>query len=222
MKTPSLLLTVAGVLAFSSVVCADYEIKISSRAAVTNEPKELTMKVKGSKVRTDLPSGKHLISDTQANTRFVVDDQKKQVTDMSGMLGAVHGKNDQPPTKALATGRKEKFNGYEVEEYTYSVASGLKIAVWVAPEYPKDKGEALRALSKGNPANAMGGTPDLSTLPGPVIRTVVTDGAGMSSQTEVKSVTEVTLEDKEFEIPTDYKARKFNVPAGLQEPGKGK
>jgi hypothetical protein len=204
MKTIPIILALAGLFSFVTTVRADYEIKISSSSNVAKLGRELVMKVKGSKVRMEMAEGKHTITDADAGTRFLVDDQRKQATDMSRTLKA------STPIKPTATGNKEKIGDYSAEEYSYTVLNGLKISVWVALDYPKDKAEALRALTKVR-------TPDLNALPGPVIRTVVSDSTGSAkSQTDVKSVTEVTLDEKEFEVPKDYQIKKAALPPGLQ------
>jgi hypothetical protein len=106
--------------------------------------------------------------------------------------------------KPTATGQKEKVGDYECEIYEWS-NGGMTSRYWIALKHPQ--AAALKSVEKTMMGSLLASlnsqAPDLSTLPGPQIKSE-TNIAGMKITATILSIKEAPVEAKEFEVPTDY------------------
>lgn len=223
MKISPFTLTLAALFAIASTARADYEIRMTITSPNKPEPKEYVVKMQGTRSRTELDNGDAMIADQKAGTRVMLKAKTKQATDMSAFIKSVQeaADKDKPKPKLTATGKKEKVAGYEAEEFIYDMGEDTKISIWAAKDYPKDKAEALMSLYLASSSRALAEIPDLTALPGPIIRSVVKDKSGaMEIDSVIKSVTETKVDDKEFEIPADYTVKKLPARPGARKEAK--
>jgi hypothetical protein len=108
-------------------------------------------------------------------------------------------------TAPKATGKKEKVGDFNTEVYTCSFGGGTQ-TLWVTkdiPNYDKVKVQ-LDKLNKSPIAGLAGGmTPDMSALPGVVVKSEG-EFAGQKFVTTLTSVKEEPVDAALFEVPKDY------------------
>jgi len=180
---------------------------------------EMTIKIKGEKVRIDPSPKVTTIFDGGTGELTTLMRDEKSVIRMSAdklkaaaaMLKQFNSENQAKP-KLVATGQKETINGMETEQYIYD-GPDFKATYWIALNYPNGT-EILRQLQAvkseaWNTANAR--LPDYHDFPGLPIRTrVTTKHAGAREFTS--TITAVKLDpisDSEFAVPPDFKEIKM-------------
>ncbi|MGH8100217.1 MAG: DUF4412 domain-containing protein [Chthoniobacterales bacterium] len=180
---------------------------------------EMTIKIKGEKVRIDPSPKVTTIFDGGTGELTTLMRDEKSVIRMSAdklkaaaaMLKQFNSENEAKP-KLVATGQKETINGMETEQYSYD-GPDFKATYWIAPNYPNGT-EILRQLQAvkseaWNAANVR--LPDYHDFPGLPIRTRVTtkhEGA----HEFISTITTVKLDpisDSEFAVPLDFKEIKM-------------
>jgi hypothetical protein len=136
------------------------------------------------------------------------------------MLGQ---KLDDPVDVQLkSTGKQEKINGFDTEEYT-TTFNGIQMSIFVAKQYPNYQKivEALYRVQNGPAMDAfrnMSIPPD--KYPGLPVRTTQTL-MGQKIVMTIDSAQEMDLPDTEFAVPGDYK--ELNPPsAGKADSSKEK
>jgi hypothetical protein len=183
-------------------------------------PADMTIKIKADKVRIDaspqlttIVDGKtgemvNLMKDEKKIVRISADKMKAAV----GMMKKYNGgdkQNAEPKPKLTATGRKEKTNGFDTEEYVYETST-YKATYWVAPNYP-NAAVILKQLQTLNPdlwaANGPN-MPDYRQFPGVPIKTVVSM-AGNQITTTLTSINQDPISDSEFLPPPDFQEMKL-------------
>jgi hypothetical protein len=180
---------------------------------------EMTIKIKGEKVRIDPSPKVTTIFDGGTGELTTLMRDEKSVIRMSAdklkaaaaMLKQFNSESEAKP-KLVATGQKETINGMETEQYTYE-GHDFKATYWIAPKYPNGT-EILRQLQAvkseaWNAANAR--LPDYHDFPGLPIRTRVTtkhEGAHEFTST-ITAVKLDPISDSEFVVPPDFKEIKM-------------
>ena len=172
-----------------------------------------TMKVKGTKVRLDLYAGQPqaLSTITDLNTGEIITlmhNQKmfvktRRAADEASPAGR-HGAASKVPVPH-ATGKTQKVGEYDTELYTWSNARGIAGTAWVAknfPDYARVRAD-LAVLDK-TPDADNDTSPELSMLPGMVVRSQVT-GGGQTITMALISAKEAPLDASLFGVPRDYK-----------------
>jgi hypothetical protein len=224
MKT--LPLCIALVCAAIELACADItivqQVEQSGPAAMNSE---MTLKLKGDKVRIDVNPQLSTIYDVKSgDISTLVHPQKTVVTlpgeqvkrIREGALAAVAGK----PTdfELKPTGKKETINGFACEEYTTSF-QGMDSTFWLTKDVP-NKDRVLEQLSglSGELDPLQGALKNTRKFPGFPVRTVLNDGRGGRTSVTLVSLKEAPIAASEFEVPSDYKA--FAMPR-MQLPGAG-
>jgi uncharacterized protein DUF4412 len=219
MRPSSFILACTVVFAMAAVAYADYEVRINVTSGADQKIREQTVWIKGTRVRTDLGDGASLITDQKNGSRIRLNEKTKTATDFSDLDKALAARKEAATLrpKPMPSGKKAMVNGYEAQEYTYTPDANTKISLWAASGYPKEKASALKEMYGVSSTQASLGAPDLGGLPGPVIRYVMSGKNGaLSVASEVKSIVATTLDEKEFEIPADYKVKKFSgLPAAV-------
>ena len=216
MKCALLLLALLFPLA---VTRADLVIEIKIESAAQNG--NMTMKVKGDKVRTDMPTGpagamsaitdlttgdsvtllhgqKMTMKVSGAQAKQMAELMKKQVTAPGGAAAA-------QSSKPQATGKTEKVGDFNTEIYTLAHPSGT-YTFWVAKDFA-DYFKIKSELDKLNKASAtgfgQGMGPDYGALPGMAVKTVA-EMAGQKVTSTVLSVKQQLVDAGLFEAPADY------------------
>jgi len=197
---------------------------------------EMTVKVSGGKVRTDImPKSRDLNAAPAAEVSTITDtatgetttimhaqkaylvipaaaskamaEQMARVMQQNG--GGVAAANALAPK---ATGKTDKINGYTAAEYTFS-SGNLKATYWMSTDFPNGKAvnDALAMFRKGSLAEMTKAfAPDTSALPGVPVKTE-TEFNGQKVVTELVSATEATVDPAEYRAPAGYTEMKMPV-----------
>ena len=182
---------------------------------------EMTMKLKGDKMRIDVSPQVTTIIDAKTGEMINLMNDQKKVMRISGekvratmelaqQFKTKSGKKEtKEKSKFVATGKKETINGYETEQYTWETPE-FKATYWIALNYP-DGGVILKQLQAINPdiwktSNTQ--MPDYRDFPGLPIKTLLLIG-GSQITTTLTAVKQDPLSDADFTIPKDYQEMKF-------------
>ena len=115
-----------------------------------------------------------------------------------------------PAAPAVSTGKTEKIDGLDTEIYTWSGGHHLNETLWVAKDFPNYQ-QIQAELAKMDRYNREGAhrsaQPELSRLPGMVMRTEISADGERGTNTLV-SVKVEALDASRFELPPDYTAYK--------------
>lgn len=205
MKTPFLFTLSA--LALTAIAQAD--LVMIQETTVGEVKSRSTMRVSGDKVRSDNGTENSSIIDTKTGSMTTLMHEAKMVikVDMEQLKAASAGAPTAtedvkiPVSTITPTGKKEKIDGYDCEEYIME-NSGTKVGMWITKDYPgyeKLKKELL-ALTKMNPSSVK--QPE---LPGMAIQTEYTTN-GLKFVTKIVSLKEEKVDPSVFEVPAGYKA----------------
>ncbi len=171
----------------------------------------ITMKVKGDKVRLDVNAGQpealSTIMHLKTGETFTLLHGQKVFVKTQG-APAKPAKPAGTPSGAPVprpTGQTQKVGEYDTELYTWSKANGITGTAWVAknfPDYARIRAD-LAALDQTTGAGN-GGSPELSKLPGMMVRSQVA-GGGETLTMALISAKEGPLDDALFGVPHGYK-----------------
>lgn len=212
----------------AAIIAVFFGVTISARGDLTIVQKiegagpssDLVIKVKGQKARIDAAPQLTTIVDGKTGEMInLMKDQKKivrisaeKMKAAAQMINKYDGNAKDaaaPKPKLVATGKKEKINGYDTEEYIYETPA-YKATYWIAANYP-DGPNILKQLQSldpklwaGNNMNA----PDYHDFPGVPIKTVVSIESNQITTTLV-SITQDTIDPSEFEPPKDFEEMKM-------------
>ncbi len=212
---------------FAAAAQADLVIEVKVESPQVNSM--MTAKIKGEKTRTDIAAGPmgamSVIMDSKTGdtvnlmhpAKVAMKANAAQMKDLLAMSQRLTGATGQP-AQAEKTGKSEKIGEYDCEIYGWSSgqASGR---CWVAKSHPQAAilKDAEKRMKSGMLSGAAQMGPDTDALPGPVLKSE-TIAAGATTTATIISVKEQKLDDKDFEVPADYKA--MAMP-GLGAPGAG-
>ena len=226
MKSPALVL-----LFVVAIVCpASADLTIVQKVEGGGSNKEMTMKLKGDKMRVDISPQLTTIIDAKTGEMInLINDQKKimrmsgdkvrAAMEMAQQFNLKNGKKDaKEKPKLTATGKKEVVNGYETEQYSWD-APDFKATYWIAPKYP-DGAAILKQLQTINPdiwKTSDAQMPDYRDFPGLPIKTVIS-ARGNEITTTLAVVKQDPLNDADFAVPKDYQEMKLpDMGALLQQ-----
>jgi hypothetical protein len=224
MNSPRLILLAA--LAFATVARAD--LTIVQKVQGDRDTNNVTLQVKGDKARVEVnPAITTIIDGKTGDIVTLMNDQKKVIR-ISGeraqamaQMAGVASKQDAADLTPKATGKKEKINGYETEEYV-SDSPHLHTSYWVAKNYPNYQSiiQQMMVLQKGAFAAMKRGLPDYSKLPGLPIRTEIKSGDKTAVTSTLVSVNFDPIPASTFDIPADYTEMKMpDFLSGKGRPG---
>ena len=209
-----------------SLVClalsARGDFLIKERFEQTDQVQQITLKIKGTKVRLDTGEETSALIDSKTgvttllihpNKAFLkisAEEIKQQAKALKEMLGQ---KLENPADVQLKpTGKKEKINGFDTEEYTTNF-NGVEMSLSIAKQYPNYQ-QIVGALYQVQNGPAMEAFRSISIppdkYPGLPIRTTQTI-LGQKIVMTLDSAQEIDVPDAEFAIPVDYK--ELNPPA---------
>jgi len=174
---------------------------------------QMTVTVGPTKVRTDVTPQISMITDTTTGDVTTIMNAQQTYMVMSAatskamMASAIQqsGTLSTTPAAPVATGKKDKINGYDASEYSFSNGN-LKCTYWICRDYPnaKDVTDALSKMQNSGFASLTKGfTPNLSTLPGVPVKTEV-EFNGQKITTELISATEQNIDRSQYEVPAGY------------------
>jgi hypothetical protein len=217
----STIAAVFGLVCLALSARGDFLIK--ERFEQAGQVQQVTLKIKGTKVRLDSGEETSALIDSQTgvttllihpNKAFLkisAAEIKQQAKALKEMLGQ---KPENPADVQLKpTGKKEKINGFDTEEYTTNL-NGVEMSLSIVKQYPNYQQivEALYQVQNGPAMEAfrsMSIPPD--KYPGLPIRTTQTI-MGQKIVMTLDSAQETEVPDADFVIPGDYK--ELNPPAG--------
>ena len=179
---------------------------------------QMTMKIKGDKARMEVSPQMTMIFDSRTGEMINLMREQKMVVRTSAdkiraaaeMMQKSQGNESTDRPKIVATGKKEKINGYETEQYTCDTPR-FKATYWIATNYPD--GAAIMKQLQAIKMDALNGPnahmPDYRDFPGVPVKTVVSVN-GKEVTTMLTSIKQDALSDAEFTVPADYK--EMNMP----------
>ena len=200
--------------AFSLTARADFTIvqKVEGKG----QGNEMTLKVKGDKIRMEATPQMTMIVDGRTGDTITLMNAQKRIVRISGdkakaiaEMAAKYGGGTTEKPKLVATGKKMTVLGYEAEEY---VAEGksFKARYWIAPSFP-NSAAIMKQLQSVIPAawnDLAKGMIDYRDLPGFPLRTQVKVGEDEITSTVV-AVKIDPLSDEEFLPPKDFQEVKI-------------
>lgn len=204
------------------------DLTIVEKVGGSRGTNEITMKVKGSKARVDVNPQITTILDAQSGDLITILRDQKKVMRISGDRAKAMAEMAQAMSKDVipsheppkATGKKQKVNGYETEEYS-TVTPKAQTSYWVATAFPdyKEIIRQMNVLQSGAFAALRQSLPDFHELPGLPLRTEVkVDGQTQMTST-LESVDLKPVADSEFAIPGGYSELKVpDFLGGKQAP----
>lgn len=214
--------------ALALALSARADLVIKEKIEGAGQLGDMTMKIKGDKVRADVSAELSTLTDAKtgdvttlmhAQKSYMVMPAAASQALMDNVTKTMAQASPGPsptPAKLTPTGRREKVNGYDTDIYTASLG-GMKMTYWIAPGFPDWKKvlEAMMTFQRGSlAAMAKGLMPGASDFPGMPVKTEA-DLGGQKITTTVESVKEEPVADADFQIPAGYTEMKmpsFNTP----------
>ena len=186
-------------------------------------PQRQTMSVSGPKVRIDAGEAMSTVVDHETNERFGLlhemkvvvhepfkdaEENKKRGSE-KGAGASTRAANDgaakEAETLTKPTGRKQKINGFDVEEYVPTKVDSRAKRFWVTKEM-KDE-FALRAALTSGYAGSSDFRPMrsvLAALPGVAVRLEFETAAGWKTTATFVSAEQQEVDPAIFEVPEGY------------------
>lgn len=198
---------------------ADFEIvqKIDGAPGVPGAtgPTEITIKMKGDRVRMDMSQGMSVILNTttsemtsimhaQKMAMKVSGDQMKQLANQAAQQ--MGGQTPAGP-KLVPTGKKESINGHAAEEYKLTTApADSPTTIWIAKDFPNSRKllEALEKLQSSSlGANNQAFNLKAAEYPGMPVRSVsIVEGKPITMT--LVSATEKDVPESDLTVPDGY------------------
>jgi hypothetical protein len=175
----------------------------------------VTTKIKGERARIDINPESSMIVDAKTGEVLTLMPEQKAVLRLSAEKArsfvnkAKAVLNDTGKSLEIATpkptGKKEKINGYEAEEYLAETQQ-YRATYWVAKSYPdyKDIQRQMKLLQNGIFTAVRKAMPEYYDFPGLAIRTTIKLQGQQEATTTITSVSQAALPDSEFTVPDDY------------------
>jgi hypothetical protein len=218
----------------SVMVEARADFVIQQKMEGTMQHGDMTMKIKGDKIRVDMAIGPmgniSMIMDLDAGDSTTLLHQQKmaikasaaqmQQTMQQMRARLNNGATNTEPPKLQDTGKTGTVGGYNTEIYTWTNNNNNSGGtVWVAkdfPNYAKIKTQLDKLNQSPMVQMSKGMAPDMTTLPGMVVLAKSEVQGGQEVTTTLISAQEEPVDASVFEIPSDYK--EMNAP-GQSIPG---
>lgn len=202
---------------------ADLVLQQNIESAMMNGT--VTTQIKGNRIRVDMPASPQgamsTIMDLNSGDSITLLHQQKVAMKVPGaeikqlaqnMKARSGGTN--APAAFHDTGKSEKINDYTAEIYSWSSPDGANQTVWVAKNYP-DYAKIKVQMDKLNDSPiaqlSKGSAPDISSLPGMVVKTQ-TEMNGQKVTSTLVSVKEQLVDASVFETPKGY--QEMSQPMG--------
>jgi hypothetical protein len=199
--------------AFLPIARADLTVVQSiETSAGTNT---VTLKIKGERARIEANPKSSMIVDAKSGEVVTLIPEQMAVMRLSGEKARVLGNKartllkDTDTSLEIATpkptGRKEKINGYEAEEYVAETPK-YRATYWVAKRYPDYQTilRQMKLLQNNIFASVRKTMPEYYDFPGLPIRTKIKLQGQEEATTTITSISIGSIPDSEFVVPSDY------------------
>jgi len=209
------ILTISLVILTAFTLAARADFTVIQKIEGKGETRELTLKIKGDKIRLEATPQMTMIMDGKTGDTITLMNTQKKIVRISGdkakaiaELATKYGGTSAKP-KVVATGKKMEVNGYEAEEYL-AESKQFKARYWIAPTFPNAEAvlKQLQAIVPAAWNDLAKGMIDYRDLPGLPIRTEMTIGDDQITSTLVAVKTDL-LNDAEFFPPKDFQEIKI-------------
>jgi hypothetical protein len=178
---------------------------------------DMTMKIKGDKVRVDMagPAGDvSSILDMNTGDSTVLMHQQKMAMNMPAAqlkqtmerMKNQNGNTNAAPPQLVDTGKTGMVGGYDAEIYTWTNNRDAGGMIWVSktfPDYTKIKVQLDKLENSPVSQMSKGLAPDTSALPGMVMKSKI-DMNGQEMISTLISAKEESVDASAFEVPADY------------------
>ncbi len=221
------LLAAAALLVSTALLRAD--LVVTQKVEGAGQNGDVTMKIKGDKIRADLPRGVSSITDASTGEvitlmhsqktylRIPAERAKEMMERMQKLAG---GNGGGEPPKLQPTGKKEKVGEWDTEVFTTKIG-GMQLTYWIAKDYP-DYERLLESMTKiqqggmGTLGKNLG--PDPKEFQGMPVKTEMSLN-GKKITSTISSIEEKPVDDKIFELPKDYREIELpRLPGEEKEP----
>ena len=199
------------VLALAAAATGRADLVLQQQITTANYQGVTTMKIKGTRMRLDLyagqPKAQSIITDLNTGEIITLLHGEKLYLKTAGgptKQNRAAGAASAAPVPR-PTGKTQKVGDYDTELYTWSNPRGITGTAWVArnfPDYARIQAD-IATLDRTSGADN-GSTPELSSLPGMVVRSQVV-GGGETITMALISARETPLDPGQFAIPRDYR-----------------
>jgi hypothetical protein len=226
MKTPSVYLFLGITAALSSMATiARADVVLVQSVESMAQTTQMTATIGDDKVRVDVtPDICTLVDLTTGDVTTITRSQHSYMVMPEAMLKAMGqmalqaaGTLSPNPAPPVATGKKDKINGYDAAEYTFTNGN-IKATYWICSNFPDGKAvtDALAKMEKSPMAQLTKGfTPSVTTLPGVPVKTEV-DINGQKMTNSLLSASEKTVDPSQYKIPDGF--TEVKMPAMPQMP----
>jgi hypothetical protein len=195
------------------------DLTIVQKIEAGGRPGEVTVRIKGDKVRVDPAPQVSMITDTKTGDTLTLMHDQKKVMRMSGermkaaaeMVSKFAGDSSpaaspgEQRARLTPLGRTEQVNGMTTQLYSADTVAG-KATYYIAPDYP-DGAAILKEMQTLQPtalANAAPGKlPDFRDLPGVPVKIEI-DSHGRQTVMTLVSINRDPIPDAEFTVPPAY------------------
>lgn len=206
----------------STLIAARADLVVEQKVESPFQNGNMTMKIKGEKIRVDMPTGpagamSSIVNLTTGDSLTLMHGQKMAMKTSGAlakqMIEQMQKKTETPAAAGAeagaagpkATGKTETVGEYQTEIYTVNIGGGT-YTYWVAkdfPDYAKIKAEMdkVNQMASGGIAKGMG--PDLGNLPGVAVKTRAEIG-GTQITTTLVSAKSGPVDAALFEMPKGY------------------
>lgn len=202
-------------LVLVAATAARADLTIVQKVEMDSTPGEMTIRIKGDKVRVDPAPQVSMITDSKTGDTVTLMHNEKKALRMSGdrmkaaaeMVSKFAGGNATPAAqrpKLTPIGRTEQVNGMPAQLYTIDTAVG-KATYYIATNYP-DAPAILKEMQATQPAALASATtnmPDFRDLPGVPLK-IEMDGQGRHIVMTLVSIKRDPIPDAEFVVPPGY------------------
>jgi Domain of unknown function (DUF4412) len=194
------------------------DLTIVQKVEMGSTPGEMTIRIKGDKVRVDPAPQISMITDNKTGDTVTLMHSEKKALRMSGekMKAAAEmvnkftgGASPAASPKLTPLGRKEQVNGMSTELYSIDTPVG-KATYYIAPNYP-DAAAILQEMQATQPAalaSAATNMPGFRDLPGVPVK-IEMDAQGRHIVMTLLSLKRDPIPASEFVIPPGYSDMKM-------------
>ena len=200
--------------AFCFLPIAGADLTITQSIESSAGTNKVTIKIKGERARVDASPKSSMIVDTKSGEVITLVPEQKAVMRLTAERAKEMGNRARQIAKVndssleiatpKPTGKKEKINGYETEEY-FAETPKYKASYWVAKSYPDYQSilRQLKLLQDKAFAPVRRRQPDYYDFPGLPIRTKMKEEKEEATIT-ITSTSQAPIPDSEFAVPADY------------------
>jgi hypothetical protein len=200
-------------LLLAAAVTARADLTIVQKVEMGATPGDMTIRIKGDKVRVDPAPQVSMITDNRTGDTITLMHDEKKALRMSGekmkaaaeMVSKFSGSSSPAaPHKLTPLGRKEQVNGMSTDLYSIDTAVG-KATYYIAANYP-DAAAILQEMQATQPAafaNSTTHMPDFRDLPGVPVK-IEMDAQKRHIVMTLVSIKRDPIPDSEFVVPPGY------------------